>query len=573
MIAGVCVSSAVVIISFLEFYSWFFNNELPAYMRQGLAESGNADIRQHFYAAARDACHIYHPQTSEACESYQLGLLNIGPYSRPLATAAAALMAAMTPAIDFMAALKFSMIALAIGGGILAGLFFAVLMQQLPRFALTAFVLTLVGGWIGTRLLHVAPLNIPLLIGIGISLVAGIVFGARVIANLQKAAISQIDAQSSAGAMLKVGVQIAGIAACFATGYLVHQLFEGRYPVLYLLAALGLWPVLHRALPKLGLLTAGLLAGAIYVATAAMPFLYEVYLPKGQQLCVAGIMITIAVCRDDTRVYWALPLILLFDLQNAAQVCALIVVAEGLTAIGRCKSPTAVVPAAITALIATVALWFTAFYAFKDTFFNISATAALFAMPSVLGSMVAAAVLMLAAWDHRRDVANQVALDRLFMYAASVVAMAGLSLVSYGELAVGALFRGVAPAPVLAIVGGTAAMLVHSHRSADRDFITTPAGPSAAVALATILLLMSSIRGRPISVTQLAEGARAAFTTHFPGEWLRRTPRMSLNDDIVYFDAQNLMTSPLMQYSVIKTILRARISKRVPEIAVFGGRR
>jgi hypothetical protein len=50
-------------------------------------------------------------------------------------------------------------------------------------------------------------------------------------------------------------------------------------------------------------------------------------------------------------------------------------------------------------------------------------------------------------------------------------------------------------------------------------------------------------------------------------------PAITLDDNVVYLDATNLMTSPLMQYSMIKVILLARVrepDKRSPTVVVFG---
>jgi hypothetical protein len=43
-----------------------------------------------------------------------------------------------------------------------------------------------------------------------------------------------------------------------------------------------------------------------------------------------------------------------------------------------------------------------------------------------------------------------------------------------------------------------------------------------------------------------------------PADWHRRTPYMTLADNTVYYDMDNLATGVLMQYSVIKILLLSR---------------
>ena len=190
-------------------------------------------------------------------------------------------------------------------------------------------------------------------------------------------------------------------------------------------------------------------------------------------------------------------------------------------------------------------------------------------------SAVAAIALIWTAADRSRETPTVIAVDRLLIYAASIVVMAGLAIVAYGQpfyaFRLGTMFRELGPAPGIAVIAGTAALLVYSRREA-----TDVASRRSVIAgLATLLLLMSSISGPDIGVTQFVEGIRAGVTAYLPPTWQQRWPQMSFDDNVVYVDAHNPMSSALMQYSLIKTLLLAKtgeLRERKPAIAVFGQR-
>jgi hypothetical protein len=194
------------------------------------------------------------------------------------------------------------------------------------------------------------------------------------------------------------------------------------------------------------------------------------------------------------------------------------------------------------------------------------------ASPAVLMSAVAAIALIWSAADRSREAPTLVALDRLLIYAAAIVVMAGFAVVAYGQafyaFRLGTMFREMAPAPSLAVIAGTAALLLGSRRET-----TDVAVRSGMIAgLAAVLLLMTSIKGPSTGVTQFAEGVRASLSRYAPPRW-ERWPQMSYDDNVVYLDARNPTSSPLMQYSLVKALLLARTAGtkgRPPDIAVFG---
>jgi hypothetical protein len=75
---------------------------------------------------------------------------------------------------------------------------------------------------------------------------------------------------------------------------------------------------LYRALPALGTWSCGLLAVVVYVASASASYPVGEHLPKVQQVLVLSAMMFAAIYRNDARVFWAMPVLLLFDLRGAA---------------------------------------------------------------------------------------------------------------------------------------------------------------------------------------------------------------------------------------------------------------
>ena len=215
-------------------------------------------------------------------------------------------------------------------------------------------------------------------------------------------------------------------ALCFALGYRVHLIFESKFPLLYLLLAVGSWPLLHRALPDSeNWILSGLLSAVLYLSATLVPFFYDLSLVKQYQSDARRNFLFIAIWRDDSRVFWALPLVLLFDMQNGARLCALIVVAESLVGVFRRRMPIAIVPAAVTAVVGVTVTAKTAFYPFDDRLYNISDAVGVFMTPVVLmAGFVALMILWTAASRKPPDAASPVALDRMLVYAASVVVMA-----------------------------------------------------------------------------------------------------------------------------------------------------
>jgi hypothetical protein len=560
---------AAVIVLFLEFDSWFYNNELAAYIRWGLLDQDKATL-QAFYDAAREACRRHPATVVQACEDYQIGLLTNGPLARPLATMAGVALAALAPSAGFMASLKWSVIWLGIGGALIVALLTTPLLLRLPRLGLAAVAGAWIGGWAATRLLQPDVIGVvrPALLVIGV--LAALLCVATSVRFGVALRTMMFAADSGVGTILKWVFRALGIITCFAVAYGVHRLFRSDNPALYLLLGLGLWPLLWRAVPALGVWTSGLLAGAVCTAAASMPFSAMVYLLKGQQVVLLGVLIAVAIFRDDARVYRALPLLLLFDMQLAVHLCALIIVAEGLTAFFRGKGFAVLIPAALTAAVAALIMLFTTVYPQKDNLFDFRVAAMILASPAVLMSGVAAIALIWSAADRSRETPPLVALDRLLIYAAAIVVMAGFAIVAYGQpfyaFRLGTMFREIAPAPGLAVIAGTAALLLGARReSAD-----AAVRGSMAAGLATMLLLMTSIKGPSTGVTQFAEGVRAGVSRYTPPRW-ERWPQMSFDDNVVYLDGRNPMSSPLMQYSLIKALLLAReTEERNPVITVFG---
>jgi hypothetical protein len=88
---------------------------------------------------------------------------------------------------------------------------------------------------------------------------------------------------------------------------------------------------------------------------------------------------------------------------------------------------------------------------------------------------------------------------------------------------------------------------------------------SAVASIAALLLLMTTSKGRTISLSQLNEGVRSSIGRHMPADWSRHTPFMTLDDNTVYLDMDNPSTSALMQYSVIKILLLSRSALFSPD--------
>jgi hypothetical protein len=571
IVVAAAVCGAALIVLFLEFDSWFYNNELAAYIRWGLLAQDQATL-QAFYDAAREACRRQQPTVVQACEDYQIGLLTNGPLARPLATTAGVALAALAPIAGFMASLKWSIVWLGIGGALIVSLLTTPFLLRLPPRGLAAVAGAWIGGWGATRLLQPDVIGAALPAMLAIGLLAAVVCAAASVrfGVALRTVVSAAD--SGVGTKLKWLYQVLGIVACFAIAYGVHRLFRSSYPTFHLLLGLGLWPLLWRAVPALGVRTSGLLAGAVCTAAASIPFSAMVYLPKGQQVVLLGVMIGVAIFRDDARVFRALPLLLLFDMQLAVHLCALIIVAEGLTAFFRGKGFAALIPPALTAAAAALVMLFTTVYPQKDNLFDLGVAAAILASPAVITSAVAGIALIWNAADRSRAAPTLVALDRLLIYAAAIVVMAGFAIVAYGQpfyaFRLGTMFREMAPAPSLAVIAGTASLLLGSRRESTDVAVRG----CMVAALATVLLLMTSIKGPSMGVTQFAEGVRASVSRYTPPRW-ERWPQMSFDDDVVYLDAGNPTSSPLMQYSLIKALLLAKageLKERKPAIAVFG---
>jgi hypothetical protein len=567
---GTCVLPAFVLVNFFQFNYWFYNNEMPAYLRGGvLAGDAVAAIRD-FYEASRNACTTFHPTLGEQCEAYQLALLGDARYVRPFASAAGVLLTVLAHSIDFMQALKFAIIGLATGGAILCGVLLSPFLAGLEARALVAFGVIWVGGWIGTRLLHAeSPVSDIVLVSIVSAVVAlGIWrFDGRKIPP-EPAKDDAEFGHSKFKSVLSGGFGMLAIVLCFWLGYRLHLIFESRYPFLYLLLAVGLGPLLARVLPApRSLILSGLLAAALYLMSTLIPIVYNLSLPKQHQQSLVAILIFIAIWRGNARVFWALPLILIFDMQNAARLCALIMIAEGIVGFLRREMPIAVAPAALTAVVGIVTTITTAVYPFDQRLYNISDVIAVLQTPAVLlAGLVGIAMIVTTARHAPRASASPMALDRLFVYSASVVVMGGIQIPTWGLLfdayQLSNIFRGVGVAPTLAVVAVVAASSLKTYQEAENEL----AKRSSIAALATLLLLMSSTRGRPVSLSQLGEGLRAAVSSHLPDDWLRRrTPAMTLQDNIVYIDTTNVMTGALMQYSILKILLLSRTSRLASE--------
>jgi hypothetical protein len=567
LIIAACVLPAFILVNFLEFDYWFYNNEMPAYLRGGVLAGDAHDALNVFYEASRSACHEFHPNLQAQCEAYQLALLGDARYVRPFSSAVGVLLTFLAQSIDFMQALKFAIIALAIGGAVLCGLMLSPFLAALDRRTLTAIGLVWIGGFIGTGPLHVdtPAANIA---WAGFALVVALLVFRGICAGGNPS--NATGDQAELGSLTKVkpalefGLVLLATALCYWLGYRLHLIFESRFPLWYLLLAVGLWPLLNRLLSGAGSWgLAGLLSATLYLMGPLVPVAYNLSLAKQHQQLLLAVMIFISMWRNDARIFWALPLLLVFDLQNAARLCALVILAEGIVGLLRREWPTAIAPAALVAVAGTVITKMTAVYPFDERLYNFSDVLTLMQKPPVLIACFVSVVTILAVRSRLflRSEAP-VALDRLFVYAASVVAMGGIQIPTQGLLfdafQMSNVFTGVGVAPAMAIFAAVAALSLRSDLATVSEFHKR----SSIATLAALLLLMSSTRGRHVSLSQLGEGIRASISWYLPSDWLRRrTPYMTLQDNVVYLDASNLMTGPLMQYSVIKILLLSRTSK------------
>ena len=471
------------------------------------------------------------------------------------------LLTALSSHLEFMQALKIAIIVLAIGGAIMCGLLLLPFLTRLDGCALAAIGLVWIGGWFASRPLHVAGSNMKLVVFAVVVIVLAIGFlRMHGLPSLAVKPLFQREAWPAAKQTATLVVQLLAIALCFALGYRINLLFGSTFPLLYLLLALGSWPLLHRALSVSGSwILSGFLSAVLYLAAASVLFFYDLSLVKQYQLILVAIFLFIAIWRDDIRVFWALPLLLLFDMQNGARLCALIIAGEGLVGLLRRQMPIAILPAIFTAVVGVIVTAKTAYYPFDDRLYNLSDAVGVVTTPVVLmAGFVALIILWTAASRNPPDAASPVALDRMLVYAASVVVMAAVQIPTRGLLfdafQLSTLLRSVAVAPIMAIFFVTFGMLLTTYRTSGSDVDRR----SAIASIAALLLVMSTTRGRDISFLQLSEGVRASLGTYLPTDWSRRTPYMTLADNTIYYDLDNLATAALMQYSVIKIRLLSR---------------
>ena len=567
VVIGVCVLSAFVLGNLLEFDYWFYNNEMPAYLRGGVLTGDVSDAVKTFYEAARNACPQFHPNLVEQCEAYQLALLGDARYVRPTSSAAGLLLTALAQATDFMQALKFAIIILAVGGVILCGFMLVPFLAVLDGRALAAIGLVWAGGWIGTRPLHAGgPVANVILVTLVLMVIALGVWSVGALKSPSDGWRYRFDRKQLVpfGPKLRFGLVLFGIVLSFWLGYRLHLVFGSRYPILYLFLAVGLWPLLSRVLPAPGnWATSGLLVAVFYLMGSLVPFMFRISLVKHHQQLLVGIMIFIAIWRGNTRVFWALPLLLLFDMQNSTRLCGLVFVAEGIVGLLRREMPVAVAPAALTAIVGLVVMMTTVVYPFDARLYSIVDVIALLKRPEVLAAgLVSVVLISVAASQVSRQSTTSMALDRLFVYAAGVVALGGVLLPTWGRLfdafQFSNAFISVGAAPAMAIFSVAVGLCLKGFREGENELQKR----SSIAALMAILLLMSTTRGGTVSLLQLNKGVRAAVSSYLPADWIgRRTPFITLQDNVVYLDSRNLMTSALMQYSLIKVFLLSRSSK------------
>jgi cation transport ATPase len=218
----------------------------------------------------------------------------------------------------------------------------------------------------------------------------------------------------------------------------------------------------------------------------------------------------------------------------------------------------AMAPATLTAIVGLTVTITTPYYPFPRLY-NFSDTVGVLTTPIVL---IAGLIALATVWATRRlrspNTGSQVALDRTFVYAASVVAIVGIWIATWGLMfdafQLSSFYGSVAAAPAMTLFFVTVALLMTSLDEEASDARRW----SAVASIAALLLLMTTSKGRTISLSQLNEGVRSSIGRHMPADWSRHTPFMTLDDNTVYLDMDNPSTSALMQYSVIKILLLSR---------------
>jgi hypothetical protein len=555
---GACVLAAFVFMNYFEFNYWFYNNEMPAYLRGGVLHGDAAAALQAYYEAARDACPRWRPQNAPQCQTYQIALLGHATWVRPVSSAFGLLLTWLSTQTEFMQALKLAIIALAQGSALLCGLVLLPFLLRLDSRALAAIGLVWVGGWLTSRPLHVAGPGVQLLVFALV--VIGIALGLLRRYGLPSVVIKLPPRWFSHHKAPKIALQLLAIACCYAIGYHLHVRFESKFPLLYLALSLALWPLLYRAAAvSMNWVVVGLLSSFFYLASIMAPSFYDLSLSKQHQIIIAGMLLFIAIWRDDGRVFWALPLLLPFDMQNGARLAALVIVAECFVGLFRRRVPNGIVPAALVVVTGIGVTAKTAYYPFDERLYSLSDAIGVLTTPIVLVAGFVSLMVLWAVVDRRSpETAGAVAIDRILVYAASVAVMGGIQIPTIGLLfdsfQLSNLFRSVGVAPIIAIFFAAVGLLLTSYRSGTTDV----ARGSAFASMALLLLLTGTAQGRHIGFSQLGTALRASFSSYLPPDWSRRTPDMTLADNTVYYDVRNLETGALMQYSVIKILLLSR---------------
>jgi hypothetical protein len=168
-------------------------------------------------------------------------------------------------------------------------------------------------------------------------------------------------------------------------------------------------------------------------------------------------------------------------------------------------------------------LLFTAYYPQKDDLFNIWVLAGVLREPVFLVAGVAGFALIWIAAQRSGDAKPELTLDRLLVYAAAVMVMAGLAIVACGQPTYVYRLITALPAADVAVIAAAIAMLLRAHRetmASSRSKARSSHSPYP-------VLLMTSIKGWSIGLTQFAEGARAAVTSYTPERWERCRPLRS----------------------------------------------
>lgn len=564
IVIGACLFAAFALVNYLEFHSWFYNNEMPAYLRAGVTGGDASEAIRAFYQASHDACTPLHPLVVGPCQRMQLGLLGDAPFARPISNATGFLLTAIAPYIELVQAIKIAIITLAMGSALLCALMIVPFLAGLDGRALAAIGLVWVGGWVATRGLYMGGAGRAIILVTFLEIAAALVVLAvytRVLPSIPIKSLLRLRTPNEYGKLATTsGLGVLAIILCFGLGYYIHVLFRSNFPLLYLFLAIGFWPLLYRALPKPGSwILCGFWAAALYLMTSLVSFFYDLSLPKQHQISLTGILIFVAIWRDDTRVFWVLPLLLLFDMQNAPRLCALIIVAEGFVGLSRRQMPTAIVPATLTAIIGVATTMATNIYPFDERLYSISDALGVLLSPVVLTAALVAVVIIWTATRRRpEDSESSVALDRMLIYSAGVVVMAGIQIPTLGLLfdafQLSNLFQAVATAPVIAVFSVTVGLLLRSYRNSTSDYQKW----SVIATIASLLFLMTMTKGRDASLSQLRDGLRSTFTPYLPADWPRGKPSITLDNNVVYFDTENILMGPLAQYSMLKILLLSR---------------